>query len=65
MLPLMLTMVHEHGQELSRLPSPSDVPCAHISKSDDADNACAKIGRSVSAACWARLFYRGCTVKCV
>ena len=29
-------------------PSPSDVPCVHISKSDDVDNTCAKIGRCVT-----------------
>jgi len=48
MLPLLLTRIHEHGQEISRLPRPSDVHGAHISKSDDPDDACAKIGRSVS-----------------
>src|SRR5205809_498910 len=48
MLPLLLTLVHEHGQEISRLPRPSDVHCAHIRKSDDSDNACAKIGRKVT-----------------
>jgi hypothetical protein len=49
MLPLLLTLVHEDGQKISRLPSPSDVHGAHIGKSDDSDKACAKIGRSVSA----------------
>jgi hypothetical protein len=29
-------------------PSPSDVPCVHISKSDDVDNTCAKNGRTVT-----------------
>src|SRR2546428_8053736 len=33
MLPLLLTLLHEHGQEISRLPSPSDVHGAHIGKS--------------------------------
>src|SRR5881409_4001498 len=51
MHPLLLTLVHEHGQEISRLPRPSDVHGAHISKSADSDDACAKIGRSVTAAC--------------
>jgi hypothetical protein len=34
MLPLLLTLVHEHGQEISRLSSPSEVHGAHIRKSD-------------------------------
>jgi len=50
MLLLLLTLVHEDGQEISRLPSPSDVYGAHIGKSDDSDKACAKIGRNGSAA---------------
>jgi hypothetical protein len=49
-LPLVLTLVHEHGHEISRLPSPSDGHGAHIRKSDDSDDACAKIGRNGSAA---------------
>jgi hypothetical protein len=49
MHPLLLTLVHKHGQEIARLPRPSEVHGAHISKSDDADKACAKIGRNVSA----------------
>src|SRR6266568_6573904 len=53
----MLTMVHEHGQAISKLPRPSDVPCEHIRGSDDADNACAKIGRKVSTACCAHPCY--------
>src|SRR5262249_51376070 len=48
MLPLLLTLVHKHGQKLSRLPRPSDVHGAHISKSDDSDKACTKIGRTVA-----------------
>src|SRR4030095_13732402 len=48
LLQLMLTMVHEHCQELSRLPRPSYVHGAHIEKSDDADKAWAKIGRNVA-----------------
>jgi len=47
MLQLLLTMVHEPCQEISRLPRPAEVHGAHISKSDDSDNACAKIGRCV------------------
>src|SRR5712671_2175171 len=53
MLQLLLTLVHEHGQEIARLPRPSHVHGAHIGKSDDSDKACAKIGRSVAVACWA------------
>jgi len=48
MLQRLLALVHEHGQEISRLPRPSHVRGAHISKSDDSDKVCVKIGRSVS-----------------
>jgi hypothetical protein len=48
MLPLLLTLVHEHGHEISRLPRLADVRAVHISKSDDSDNACTKIGRCVT-----------------
>ena len=57
MHPRLLTLVHKHGQEIARLPRPSEVHGAHISKSDDADDACAKIGRTVSAESCARLVY--------
>src|SRR5882672_5290402 len=44
----MLALVHEPYQGISRLPRPSEVHGAHISKSDDSDNACARIGRKVT-----------------
>jgi hypothetical protein len=37
--------------EISRLPRPSNVHGVHISKSDDSDKACAKIGRNVTGWC--------------
>jgi len=49
----LLTLVHKYGQEIARLPRPSEVHDAHISKSDDADDACAKIGRFASHIWWA------------
>jgi hypothetical protein len=55
MLPLLLTLMHEHGQEISRLPSSSDMHGAHIRKSDDSDDACAKIGRNVTPSVVPRL----------
>src|SRR5215831_12920003 len=44
----MPTMVHEPCQAIFRLPRPSEVHSTHLRMSNDSDNACAKIGRSVA-----------------